>query len=75
MVSKMQIDFGWIVGIIGGLAALLAFKSKSDTNARIKDQERRIDAINNAQGVRNEVNQSNDDDIRKLASKWVRNKR
>lgn len=75
MVSKMQIEFGWIVGVIGGLAALLALKSKSDTNARLKDQERRIDAINNAQGVRNEVNQTTDDDIRKLASKWVRNKR
>lgn len=66
---------GWLIGIIGALVAFIAMRSRSQVSGKLKDAERRIDDINNAQDIRNEIQTLDDDRLRDAANKWVRDKR
>lgn len=69
----MQIDFTTLLGIGGIIAAIWAIKSRNAAVTKSKDVDRRIDAINEAKEVSNEVEAMGDDDLDAAANKWVRN--
>lgn len=67
--------YGWLAGIVGALVAALALKSRSAMSDKVKEQERRVDAINNAQEKRDEVDALGSNDLVSRAAEWVRNRK
>lgn len=67
--------YGWLIGIIGALVALIAVRSRSGVSDKLKDAERRIDAINNARNIRDEIQTLDDDRLLDAAREWVRDRR
>lgn len=65
---------GWLIGIGGVISAVLAIKSRNKANAKAKEVERRVDAISNAKGVKDEVDAMGDESLLHSASKWLRNR-
>lgn len=54
---------GWIFGLISGLVAFIAIKSKELAGKKAKDYERRINAIDEARSIREHIAKLDDSSV------------
>lgn len=71
----INLDLGWLVGILGALVAYGALKSRNKANTKAKEYERRVEAINESKEIRDEVDSMGDDVVSDALKRgWVRKK-
>ena len=60
----MSLDIaGWLVGVIGALVAVIAVKSRNNVSRKVKETERRVNAINEARNIRENIERLDDDSV------------
>ena len=60
----MSLDIaGWLVGVIGALVAVIAVKSRNNVSRKVKETERRVNAINEARNTRENIERLDDDSV------------
>lgn len=60
----MSLDIaGWLVGVIGALVAVIAVKSRNNVSRKVKETERRVNAINEARNIREDIERLDDDSV------------
>lgn len=60
----MSLDIaGWLVGVIGALVAVIAVKSRNNVSRKVKETERRVNAINEARNIRENIERLDDDAV------------
>lgn len=60
----MSLDIaGWLVGVIGALVAVIAVKSRNTAARKTKETERRVNAINEARNIRENIEKLDDDAV------------
>lgn len=66
----------WIIAVIAGIAGLAAIwfggRKAGISGIKAKQNEAKLEAVNEANEVRNEVEALDRDSLKRRASKWVR---
>lgn len=72
----MSLDIaGWLVGVIGALVAVIAVKSRNNVSRKVKETERRVNAINEARNIRENIEKLDDDSVIDEFSKLYNDRR
>lgn len=72
----MSLDIaGWLVGVIGALVAVIAVKSRNTVARKTKETERRVNAINEARNIRENIEKLDDDSVIDEFSKLYNDRR
>lgn len=69
----------WVIAVVAGIAGLAAIwfggKKAGVSSIKAKQNEARLEAVNEANEVRNEVEALDRDTLKRRAAKWVRGSR